>query len=101
LGAGPIFAEAKDMQGEKVVKQVANISSNYPSSTSVAPQSQISIFGHKIALQGAMQKIGLALLTLVLTALVVSIARHWKVRHLDTLANASFTAILITLILVF
>lgn len=101
LGAGPIFAEAKDMQGEKVVKQVANISTNYPSSTPVAPQSQISIFGHKIALQGAMQKTGLVLLTLVLTALVVSIARHWKVRHLDTLANASFTAILITLILVF
>lgn len=99
LGAGPVLAEAKDMQGNSAEKTVASFSEERSPLTDVNSE-QFRIFGYEVESGKLLRQLGLALLAVLLTVLVVSMARHWKVHHLKTVASTSLTAIFITLLLV-
>ncbi len=102
LVAEPIMAEAKDIQGNVASKMLADITTAPPQQQLIdnPKPAKISIFGITANPKTLATQVGLGLLALILTALLVSVARHWKIHHLKVLANASFTAIFITLLLV-
>ncbi len=99
LGAGPVLAEAKDMQGNSAEKTVASFSEE-KSSLPGEEKKEFKLFGYEVEAGKLLRQIGFALLAIFLTVLVVSMARHWKIHHLKTVASTSLTAIFITLLLV-
>lgn len=101
LGPGPVVARASNINGESVMKPVAVLSSQDPAVELVgSAESKYKVFGYAIQIGVFERNVGLGMIAVLLTALLVSVLRRWKIHHLKTVANVSFVSIFIALLLV-
>lgn len=64
-------------------------------------ESTISAWGHVVSVGGIEQKVYIAVISLLLTALIIALAVHERMRHIRLVANASFVVFFAALLLVF
>lgn len=62
---------------------------------------QVHILGHEISVDGVENKVYVVVIALLLTALIIALAVHERLRHVRLIANASFVVFFAALLLVF
>lgn len=61
----------------------------------------VSAWGHEVSVSGIEQKVYIAVISLLLTALIIALAVHERIQHIRLIANASFVAFFAALLLIF
>lgn len=98
-----VTISATDSNGKVLSEQVASFSntmaSNFTPTGSVQPAAthQITVLGHTINLDAFEQQFYLIFITLILTALIVTIAVRRHVQHVSLIAHSAFVVVLAVL----
>lgn len=74
-------------------------SERYEQTRSSTQAATVGVFGHAIPLAGVEQKVYIAVIALLLTALIIALAVHVHMRHIHLIANASFVVFFAVLLL--
>ncbi len=100
----PVLVRAMHLDGREALYQVGTLEPSFAAGHQAVVgevhAANITVLGQKVSLGGIENKIYLAVIALLLTALIIGIAVHRHMQHLQLIANTSFVVFFAALLLV-